>query len=47
MVEILYPYIWKWKKVRPIETLPGMRGGWIKDNDRGSEFNYYILQELL
>jgi hypothetical protein len=30
-------------KMRPIETIPGMERGRIKENDRGSEFNYDIL----
>jgi hypothetical protein len=25
-------------KMRPFETIPGMRGGNIKENDEGSEF---------
>jgi hypothetical protein len=29
--------------MRPIETIPGMEGGRIKDNDGGDEFNYDIL----
>jgi hypothetical protein len=28
-------------KMRPVETIPGMRG-WIKKNDGGGEFNYDI-----
>jgi hypothetical protein len=29
-------------KIRPVETIPGM-GGWrIKENDGGGEFNYDI-----
>jgi hypothetical protein len=27
-------------KMRPVETLPGMREGEIKDNNGGDEFNY-------
>jgi hypothetical protein len=30
-------------KMRPVETIPGMGGGGIKDNDEGSEFNYEIF----
>jgi hypothetical protein len=26
-------------KMRPVETIPGMRGGRIKENDGGGEFN--------
>jgi hypothetical protein len=34
-------------KMRPVETIPGMRGGGIKENDGEGEFNYNILLELL
>jgi hypothetical protein len=30
-------------KMRPVETVPGMGGGRIKENDGGGEFNYDIL----
>jgi hypothetical protein len=30
-------------KMRPVETIPGMGGGEIKENDGGDEFNYDIL----
>jgi hypothetical protein len=30
-------------KMRPVETIPGMRGRGINNNDVGSEFNYDIL----
>jgi hypothetical protein len=30
-------------KMRPIETIPGMVGGEIKENDGGGEFNHDIL----
>jgi hypothetical protein len=30
-------------KKRPVETLPGMGGRGIKENDGGGEFNYDIL----
>jgi hypothetical protein len=30
-------------KMRPVVTVPGMRGGRIKENDGGGEFNYDIL----
>jgi hypothetical protein len=33
--------------VRPVKTVPGIGGEGIKENGRGSEFNYDILQELL
>jgi hypothetical protein len=35
------------EKMRPVETIPGMGGRWIKENDGRSEFNYDILEELL
>jgi hypothetical protein len=33
-------------KIRPVETIPGMRGGEVKENDGGGEFNYDILDIL-
>jgi hypothetical protein len=30
-------------KTRPVETVPGIGGGGIKENDGGDEFNYDIL----
>jgi hypothetical protein len=30
-------------KMRPLETIPGMGRGQIRENDGGSEFNYDIL----
>jgi hypothetical protein len=41
MVEILC-IIYENGTVRPVETAPGMRGGGIKENDGGGEFNYDI-----
>jgi hypothetical protein len=29
--------------MRPVETIPGMGRGGIKENDEGGEFNYDIL----
>jgi hypothetical protein len=29
--------------MRPVETIPGLGEGWIKENGRGGEFNYDIL----
>jgi hypothetical protein len=29
--------------MRPVETIPGMGGGGIKENGRRGEFNYDIL----
>jgi hypothetical protein len=31
--------------MRPIETIPGMGGGKIKENDGGGEFNYDTSKE--
>jgi hypothetical protein len=33
-------------KIRPAETIPGMGGGRIKENNGRGDFNYSILQEL-
>jgi hypothetical protein len=30
-------------KMRPVETIPGMGGGRIKEKDGGGEFNYDIF----
>jgi hypothetical protein len=30
-------------KMRPAETIPGMKGRGIKENDRGGKFKYDIL----
>jgi hypothetical protein len=30
-------------KINSVETIPGMRGGRINENDGGDEFNYNIL----
>jgi hypothetical protein len=30
-------------KIIPVETIPGMGGEEIKENDRGGEFNYDIF----
>jgi hypothetical protein len=32
--------------MRPVETITGMRGVGIKENDEGGEFNYDILKEI-
>jgi hypothetical protein len=34
-------------KMRPFTTIPGMRAWRIEEDDRGGEFNYNILKELL
>jgi hypothetical protein len=31
------------EKLRHVETIPGLEGGRIKENDGGDEFNYNIL----
>jgi hypothetical protein len=31
------------EKLRPVETIPGMEGGRIKENDGRGEFSYDIL----
>jgi hypothetical protein len=36
----------KMEKMKLVETIPGMGGGRIKENDGGDEFNYDILLEL-
>jgi hypothetical protein len=33
-------------KMRPAESIPGVGGGGIKEDDGGGEFNYDILQGL-
>jgi hypothetical protein len=33
-------------KIRPVETIPGIGGGRIKENDGGSEFKYDIFDIL-
>jgi hypothetical protein len=35
--------IYENRNMRPVETIPGMGAGGIKENDGGSEFNYDIL----
>jgi hypothetical protein len=30
-------------KMRPVETIPGMWGEGLKENDRGGEINYNVL----
>jgi hypothetical protein len=32
--------------MRPVETIPGMGGGGIKENDGGGEFKYDIFDTL-
>jgi hypothetical protein len=33
------------RNMRPVETIPGIGGGMIKENDGVGKFNYDILQE--
>jgi hypothetical protein len=33
-------------KMRPVETVPGIEGGQIKENNGGGEFNYDIFDIL-
>jgi hypothetical protein len=33
-------------KMRPVETIPGMGFGWIKENDGDGEFKYDISDTL-
>jgi hypothetical protein len=42
VVEILCTHVFKWKN-ETVETIPGMRGEGIKENDEGGEFNSDIL----
>jgi hypothetical protein len=49
MVQILCTHICK-GKTRPVETVPGMKGRGLEENDGGGEFKYDIfdvLSELL
>jgi hypothetical protein len=34
-------------KMRPVETTPGMRGGRIKENDGGGDFNHDIVRTIV
>jgi hypothetical protein len=34
-------------KMRPAETIPGVRGWGIKEKDNGGEFSYDILLDVL
>jgi hypothetical protein len=38
-----YVLMYENRKMRPVETISGMGGGRIKENDVRSEFNYDIL----
>jgi hypothetical protein len=38
-----YVFMYENGKIRPVETLPGVGRGEIKENYRGGEFNHGIL----
>jgi hypothetical protein len=38
-----YALMYENGKTRPCETIPGMRGGRIKESDGGGDFNYDVL----
>jgi hypothetical protein len=38
-----FVYIYVNRKMIPVETIPRMGGGWIKESDGGGEFNYDIF----
>jgi hypothetical protein len=40
---IYYVLMYENEKMRPVETIPGMRGGGLKERDEVDEFNYDIL----
>jgi hypothetical protein len=42
-----YVFLYQNEKMRPVETIPGIGAGRIKENDGGSKFNYDVLHELL
>jgi hypothetical protein len=39
-------YSYENEKMRHVESMPGMEGGGIKEDDGGGESNYDILQEI-
>jgi hypothetical protein len=39
--------MYEYGKMRPVETIPGMGGQGIKENNGGSEIKYDIWQEVL
>jgi hypothetical protein len=43
IVQILYTHECQWKKMIPVEAIPGMGEREIKENGRGGEFKYDIL----
>jgi hypothetical protein len=46
MVPELSIHVYK-RKMKSVETIPGMGGGGIKENDGGGKFNYDTLYVLL
>jgi hypothetical protein len=42
-----YELLYENKKLRPVETIPGIRGRGIKESDGGHGFNYDILLRTL
>jgi hypothetical protein len=45
MVQIPCTRVCKWKMV-PVETIPGVGGGEIKENGGGGEVNYDVFETL-
>jgi hypothetical protein len=45
MVQILCTHVGKWK-IRPVETVPGMGQGGMKENVGGDELKYDIFDTL-
>jgi hypothetical protein len=43
MVQIMYTHVWKCKKVIPVETVPGIRGGKMKEINGKGESQYDIF----
>jgi hypothetical protein len=41
MVEQLWAHVWN-RKMKPVETDPGMAIGRAKENDEAGEFNYIL-----
>jgi hypothetical protein len=46
VVKILYVYRYVNGKMKPVESIPGMKEKGIKENDGGNEFNYDIFDIL-
>jgi hypothetical protein len=45
MLQIIYTHVCKCKN-DTIETIPGIRGGMMKENSKGGEFKYDIFDTL-